>query len=48
MRRYVCIVFIDFILKGKRLLEDTALFSPNEYKINDKILLTKRFSVESK
>ena len=36
---YFCIVFIDFILKGKRLLEYTNLFSPNEYKKNDKIIL---------
>ena len=36
---YFCIVFIDFILKGKSLLEYTNLFSPNEYKKNDKIIL---------
>ena len=29
---YVCIGFIDFMLKGKRLLEYRDLFSPNEYK----------------
>ena len=27
---YFCIVFIDFTLKGKSLLEYTNLFSPNE------------------
>ena len=27
-----CIGFIDFMLKGKSLLEYTNLFSPNEYK----------------
>ena len=29
---YLCIGFIDFMLKGKNLLEYTNLFSPNEYK----------------
>ena len=28
---YFCIGFIGFMLKGKSLLEDTTLFSPNEY-----------------
>ena len=36
---YFCIGFIDFILKGKSLLEYTNVFSPNEYKRNDKIIL---------
>ena len=36
---YFCIGFIDFMLKGKRLLEYPSLFSPNEYKNNDKIML---------
>ena len=36
---YFCIVFIDFMLKGKSLLEYTNLFSPNEYKKNDKMIL---------
>ena len=36
---YVCIEFIDFILKGKSLSESTNLFSPNEYKKNDRIIL---------
>ena len=36
---YVCIGFIDFMLKSKSLLEYTNLFSPNEYKKNDKIIL---------
>ena len=30
---YFCIGFIDFILKGKSLLQYTNLFSSNEYKI---------------
>ena len=36
---YFCIKFIDFMLKGKSLLEYTNVFSPSEYKKNDKILL---------
>ena len=35
---YFCIGFIYFILKGKSLLEYTNLFSPNDYKKNDKII----------
>ena len=35
---YFCIGFIDFMLKGKNLLEDTNLFSPNNYEKNDKII----------
>ena len=35
---HFCIGFIDFILKGKSLLEYTNIFSPNEYKTNDKIV----------
>ena len=44
---YFCIGFIDFMLKGKSLLECTNLFSPNEYKKNDKMIF-KTFSIESK
>ena len=36
---YFCIGFIDFMLKGKSLLDFTNLFSPNEYEKNDKIIL---------
>ena len=36
---YFCIGFIDFMLKGKSLLDYTNLFSPNEYEKNDKIIL---------
>ena len=28
---YFCVEFIDFMLKGKGLLEYTNLFSPNDY-----------------
>ena len=40
MRGYFCIGFIDFMLKGKSLLEYTNLFSPNDHEKNDKIILT--------
>ena len=36
---YFCVEFIDFMLKGKRLLEYTNLFSPNDYEKNDQIIL---------
>ena len=36
---YFCIGFIDFILKGKSLLDYTNLFSPNENEKNDKLIL---------
>ena len=39
MCEYFCIVFIDFMFKGKRLLEYMILFSPDQYKKNDKIIL---------
>ena len=37
--RYFSIGFINFLLKGKSLLDYTNLFSPNEYEKNDKIIL---------
>ena len=36
---YFCIGFINFMLKGKSLLDYTNLFSPNYYEKNDKIML---------
>ena len=39
MCQYFWTGFNDFMLKGKRFLEHTNLFSPNEYKKNDKIKL---------
>ena len=36
---YLCIGFIDFMLKGKRLLENTNSFSPIDYEKNDTITL---------
>ena len=35
---YFCIGSIDFMLKGKSLLDYTNLVSPNDYEKNDKIL----------
>ena len=39
MCRYFCIGFIDFILKGKTLTECINLFSPNNFKKNDDLIL---------
>ena len=36
---YFCIGFIDFMLKGKSLLQYTDLFSRNDYEKNDKVIL---------
>ena len=36
---YFCIGFIDFMLKGKRLLEYANLFSADKHNKNDKIIL---------
>ena len=34
-----CIGFIDFMLKGKSLTDSTNLFSPNNFKKNDDIII---------
>ena len=39
MGGYFCIEFIDFMLKGKSLLDYTNLFYPNEYEMNEQIIL---------
>ena len=39
MCRYFWIGFIDFMLKGKSLLEYTNVFFPNNYEKNDTIIL---------
>ena len=39
MCEYFCLGFIDFLFKGKSLLEYANLFSADEYKENDKIIL---------
>ena len=36
---YICIGFIDFLLAGKTLTEYTNLFSPNNFKKNDDVIL---------
>ena len=36
---YFYIGFIGFIFKGKIVLDNTNLFSPNEYEKNNKIIL---------
>ena len=36
---YFCTGLIDFMLKGKSLLDYTNLFSPSEYEKNDGIIL---------
>ena len=36
---YFCTGFIDFMLKDKTLLDFAILFSPNDYKRNDKTIL---------
>ena len=48
MWRYFWIGFIDFMVKGKRLLNSTNLFSPNNYekKINNNN--TKIFQITKK
>ena len=39
MFRYFCIGFIDFMLKGKSLLDYANLFFPNDYEKNDKVII---------
>ena len=36
---YFCIGFFDFMVKGKTLTECKNLFSPNNFKKNDNIIL---------
>ena len=36
---YFCTGFIDFMLKGKNLLDYTNFFSLNDYEKHDKIIL---------
>ena len=42
---YFCIGFIDFMLKGKILLDKTNLFSPIDYEKNDKMILKYFFNI---
>ena len=39
MCKYFCIEYIDFMLKSKILVDFTNLFSPNECKKNEIIIL---------
>ena len=39
MCSYLCIGFIDFMLKGNNITDFTNLFSPNDFKKNDDIIL---------
>ena len=34
---YFCIEFVNYMLKGKKLLDYTNIFSPNEFKENDRV-----------
>ena len=43
MCEYFCIGFIDFMLKGKSLLDYTNLFSPNDYEKNDNIIYCDKY-----
>ena len=38
MCRYFCIEFINYMLKGKKLLDYTNLFSPNDFENNDRVI----------
>ena len=42
MYGYLCIGFIDLMLKGKSLLDHIKLFSPNDYEKNDNIFNNKK------
>ena len=35
---YFCIEFINYMLKVKKLLDHTNLFSPNDFKENDQVI----------
>ena len=35
---YFCIKFINYMLKGEKLLDYTNLFSPNDFKENDQVI----------
>ena len=38
MSRYFCLEFINYVLKRKTLLDYTSLFSPNDFKKNDRVI----------
>ena len=35
---YFCMEFINYMFKGKTLLDNTNLFSPNDFKKNDRVI----------
>ena len=37
MCEFYCVAFTEYMLAGKKLLDHTNFFSPNDYKKNDKI-----------
>ena len=39
MCEFYCVAFTEHILAGKKLSDYTNLFSPNDYKKNDKIMI---------
>ena len=39
MCEFYCVAFTEYILAGKKLSDHTNLFSPNDYKKNDKIMI---------
>ena len=39
---YICIGFIDFMLKGNNITDFTNLFSPNNFKKKDDIIKKKK------
>ena len=45
---YFCIGFLDFMFKAKTLTEFTNIFSPNNFKKNDNIILSYFMSNDSK
>ena len=38
MRGFYCMTFIEYVLPEKTLSDYTTLFSPNDYKRNDKVI----------
>ena len=40
MSAYLCIGFIDFMFAGRSLIDFTTLFSPDDFKKNDDIILS--------
>ena len=43
MCKFYCIVFVEYMLAGRTLLDYTNFFSPNDYEKNDKIIYYRYF-----